>query len=339
MYNSLSKQPGDSSEEKAVVISDVHYSVATLSLADAAMRHALDKAEELGVPLIVAGDLLDSKAIIRAECANALIALLSTATVPIYILRGNHDQCSERSKEHALNFLRPYATVIDEAVFEPALELHFVPYHHDVEELRRVIADISPGATVIMHQGFLGAAMGEYITDRSSLDPIEVDHLNVITGHYHKRQTVGTVNYIGTPYSITHAEANDGPKGFRILLEDGTLDFIPCGLRKHVKIKTTFKDLQSILSGDKVVNPDDILWLQVTGRLFELDSLSKKEIGMQLLGHQNFKLDLIYEEHELANAAELKTFTDAELLDKIIDDSEETREGKEYLKKLWRQTL
>ena len=57
----------------AVLISDVHYSLQTLPLADKVMRMAIDKANSLGVPLIVAGDLHDTKANMRAECVNAMI--------------------------------------------------------------------------------------------------------------------------------------------------------------------------------------------------------------------------------------------------------------------------
>ena len=59
----------------AVLISDVHYTPSSLPIAHTAMKMALSKAEALKVPLIDCGDILDSKAIIRAECANALIEL------------------------------------------------------------------------------------------------------------------------------------------------------------------------------------------------------------------------------------------------------------------------
>ena len=46
----------------AVLISDIHYNINTLPVADAALRQAIAKANELDVVLIVTGDLHDTKA-------------------------------------------------------------------------------------------------------------------------------------------------------------------------------------------------------------------------------------------------------------------------------------
>jgi hypothetical protein len=40
----------------AVIISDVHYNINTLEVADKAMRMAINRANILNIPLIVAGD-------------------------------------------------------------------------------------------------------------------------------------------------------------------------------------------------------------------------------------------------------------------------------------------
>jgi hypothetical protein len=88
-----------------------------------------------------------------------------------------------------------------------------------------------------MHQGFKGAFMGEYVVDKTSIDPSEVADYNVITGHYHRRQKIGTVQYIGTPYTITFAEAHDPEKGYQLLLEDGSLRFVPLNLRRHIIVE------------------------------------------------------------------------------------------------------
>ena len=61
----------------AILISDVHYNINTLKLADAAMQMAIDEANKLSVPLIVAGDLHDTKANLRGECVNAMLSTFS----------------------------------------------------------------------------------------------------------------------------------------------------------------------------------------------------------------------------------------------------------------------
>ena len=81
------------------------------------LQQAMDKAYALNVPLVLCGDTLDSKSIIRGEISNRLIQLLGTCP-SAYVLVGNHDLLNEKSREHSLNFLRPYCRVIDSMTYE-----------------------------------------------------------------------------------------------------------------------------------------------------------------------------------------------------------------------------
>jgi DNA repair exonuclease SbcCD nuclease subunit len=328
---------------KAVLISDVHFNLKNLELAKSALSSALAEAEERNVPLIIAGDLNDTKAIMRAECVNAIINVLATAQVRVIVLVGNHDLINEKSHEHSLNFLRLYVDVIQTPVFDKALGLWLIPYMHDTDALRVVLKDYvqkQGSGTLIMHQGVQSAFMGEYVVDKTSIEPEAFDGLRVISGHYHRAQVIlcgdrGTFEYIGTPYSVTFAEAFDGPKGIRLLYEDSTTELIPLGLRKHVIRECSYQEVMEPIAG---LNPGDLLWLKVSGPASELDKLKKKEIGEKLIGHQNFKLDKVYDQAAKAEIDVMKLTKD-ELLDRLIDSSEETEVQRKYLKKLWREIL
>jgi DNA repair exonuclease SbcCD nuclease subunit len=339
------------SEAYCVLISDIHFNKDTIDLASSALRQALQYAADHEIPLIIAGDLNDTKAIIRGEVLNRLIEIFTEFHyVKVTVIVGNHDRINEKAEAHTLNFLSAAEniTLVDKVTFDEDLGAWYLPYFHDVTALRQALSEIPEGSTLIMHQGVMGAHMGEYVIDKSSIEPEAFAKYRVVSGHYHRKQViitdgkkhgsdfeVGTFNYIGTPYSITHAEAHDGLKGFRIMYA-GHLGFVACHLRKHVKVERSHLD---VMTPDEDVNPKDILWLQVKGPVSELDKLNKKEIGLAWLGHQNFNFDKIPDESALMTAEETKTFTDEELLDKIIEDSEETREGKAYLKNLWREIL
>ena len=71
----------------AVLISDVHYNKNSLKLADTAMRLAAAKAHGLRVPLIVAGDLHDTKGHIDAACANSLIDFMKDTKAQVKLYR------------------------------------------------------------------------------------------------------------------------------------------------------------------------------------------------------------------------------------------------------------
>lgn len=321
----------------AVVISDIHFNLNTLEIASKALKAALNKAAELNVPTIIAGDLQDTKAIIRGEVANRLISLLKQAKTPVYILVGNHDLINEKGKANALEYLAPYATIVSDALI--LYDFTLIPYQSDSEVLKHLLTKCDMNNILIMHQGFLGAAMGDYIQDRSSISPDVVKDFAVISGHYHRHQIIGTVTYIGSPYTITFGEANDGPKGFLILNSDGSFTREILHLRTHIKLELT---LQELADWDKGwYNQDDLLWLKITGPLSELKKLDKKDIGKRFMGHNNFKLDLIPEESSIDSEIKEvpKNLTDLEILDQLIDDEAETDNQKTTLKQLYKELL
>lgn len=313
----------------AVVISDIHFSLGNLQLASASLRGAKDKAEALDVPLIIAGDLNDTKAIIRAEVANEIISILSDSKVKIFILEGNHDKINEKGIGHGLNYLAPYATIIDKPTHLVPDSLYLLPYFTDIEQLEEEIRTIPKGSQLIMHQGFKGAWMGDYIQDKSSLDPEVVKDHFVISGHYHKHQTVATVTYIGSPYTISYGEANDGDKGFLVLNTDGTFTKVILELRKHIIVTRTVENVYDTVPNYK---EGDKLWLKVSGPRSELKKIDKSKIP-----YQNFKLDLIADKEQVLEQSEANPTTDGQLLDKLIDNLNDTNKHKEFLKNVWRQ--
>lgn len=335
------------SKPKAVIISDVHYNLANLELADASMRMAVAHADILKVPLIVAGDLHDTKALLRGECVNAMIKTFSCAGIRILVIPGNHCRINEKSRAHSLGFLDPYADrIYDEPRhYDKELNLWLVPYHSAEEDLEGTLSEIPVQSTVICHQGVHGAHMGEYVLDKSAVPINWFKDFRTISGHYHRAQdikagrprkgAVGLFSYVGTPYTTSFSEANDGPKGFRVLYDNGALQTVPTNLRKHIIRECDLSNLYEEIPDYK---PGDLVWIKVSGPYTELESLNKKEIGDRLLGHSNFKLDKIYTEG-VKLIAKTEKMSEDEVLDALIDETSESTEKKAHLKELWRSLL
>lgn len=324
----------------AVLISDIHYNLQTLSLADAAMRQAVLNANSLEVPLIVAGDLHDSKANIRAECINAMQETFAMAEIHPIVLRGNHDAINEKSEEHALNFLAGLAKIVVQPMNEG---LYYIPYQHDTNKLKTYLKTLPKDSLVIMHQGLSGSASGEYMQDKTAISPKDVAGLRVISGHYHTRQTIklpknGKWDYIGNPYTLNYAEANDPEKGFQILYDDASLKFVPTNLRKH--IVQEYKASELAREATKPTRPnktnrDDLIWIKVSGTKEELAQLNKEYIQNKLVLSSSFKLDLIPDSIEAA-ANRPKLQTQQEILDSTISKLDVTDKRKQTLKDLWK---
>jgi len=319
----------------AVLISDVHYNLSTLPLADAAMRQAINKANQLDIPLIVCGDLHDTKAAMRAECVNAMIETFKLCKIKPFVLVGNHDRINEKAPAHSLNFLTPYAEIIEDRG-KYTDQLFLVPYEHDPESLRNFLRHMPKGAILIMHQGLQNSHMGDYIHDKSAINKSDVAGFRVISGHYHTRQSIdlpdnGTWDYVGNPFTLTQGEANDPEKGFQVLHSDGTLDFIPTNLRRH-RVWECSPDLVPI--GE--YSPGDILTIKVRGTHEELSGITRSKV-QEKTGIEFFKLDLIPTAAE-TKALEVLSLNQGELLDNLIDSLSNTSDDrKTNLKELWRR--
>lgn len=350
------------SEPVVVLISDIHFATATLELASSSLSQAMREAQKLGVPLVIAGDTLDGKALIRGECANRLVelfeAFLEESFLYVYILVGNHDLLNEKGREHSLNFLNPYAQVVQSPVYVEKIKSWLIPYHHDTATLQEFLKHSVPaGSRIIMHQGVQTAFMGHYVQDKTSLPKEVFADYRVISGHYHRAQdikcgrprkgAVGLFTYIGSPYTTSFAEAEDGIKGFRVLYDDGSLTTINTRLRRHHVYERTFQEIQDMSArGHKGplsaffdgVGAQDLVWLKVKGTYAELESLDKKELGLAILGHSNYKLDKIYTDAPKVEQ-KVENSTGEELLDALIDNTKEASEQKAYLKLLWREII
>lgn len=334
----------------AVLISDVHYNLNTLAVADAAMRQAISKANELGIPLIVAGDLHDTKANLRGECVNAMIETFKLCDEPPYVIIGNHCKINEKGSEHSLNFLESYASLVKSPVYVYELGSWLIPYYSNSGELQQLLDRIDKPARLIMHQGVMSAKMGHYVQDKTSLPPGSFADFRVVSGHYHVAQdvkcgrprkgAVGLFSYVGNPYTLSFGEVNDPSKGFAVLHDNGILERIPTNLRSHVVIKCDAAELPHpdlmAYYPKRNVEHGDLVWLKVSGTHSQLAKLSKSVVA-NITGFTEFKLDLIPTD---APALEVKTekMTGTEIMDSLIDREAESAEEKAALKKLWRET-
>lgn len=328
----------------AVLVADVHYNINTLEVADAAMRLAIAKANELGVGVIVAGDLHDTKANLRAECINLMMETFNLANRWPHILRGNHDQISEKSVEHSLNFLSVYALIADAtiAIGRGGVNITMIPYQHDADRCRQIIADTSKDHILIMHQGLTKSNAGHYYSDHSAINPEDVAGRRVISGHYHTRQVIalpdnGLWTYLGNPYTLNFGEANDSLKGFHILDDEGGLLFVPTNLRKHVILNYEY-DKGVFYKGSPdhpPISEEDLIWVKVSGTKEALAHVSKETFLSKIHIEQSFKFDLI--PYETKSTKVEKNTSPNVLLDAIIDSLENASDDQKVrLKNLWK---
>lgn len=325
----------------AVIAGDIHYNLSNLEVADKGTRMAIAKANELNVPFIANGDTTDTKAILRAECVNRMIETFKTAKIKPYVNIGNHCKINNKSMEHALNFLAPYATIVDKPAYFKDINATIIPYYDDVNALREYLETIKTGTLLIMHQGVNGSNMGEYMQDASALNAADLYRFRTILSHYHARQDIqcgsNIASYIGSLYTTSFGEANDLEKGFQILYSDGSLEFVPTNLRKHVIIELEGCKPHNLISGPGLneINEGDIVQVRVIGARGDLSLIDKNYIAKEL-NLKDFRLDLAPVDQKVGDKNN-KNLTQPEMLDSMIDSLTNTEEQtKARLKEIWR---
>lgn len=324
------------SKPKAFLVSDVHFSLPTLEVATKALNMAVDAANSANVPLIIAGDLHDTKANLRGECVKVILDVLERAKTKPTVLVGNHDLINEKSVEHSLEFLRYSTNLISSYVHNTDLDLHLIPYQHSPDRLREILATIPQDSQLIMHQGFCGALPGGYAFDKSALDPSEYLPFNIISGHYHQPQALneGRFTYIGNPYTLDYSEASHGSKGGLFLLDDGSIDRVAFNLRKHVVISLLASELKN--KGLPEVTAGDLTLVKITGTKKELAKVTREGVE-SLLGGRISRLDLIPSETEPTQVQRTADQTTEELFEAIVDSKKElTDRDRTKVKNLWK---
>ncbi len=327
----------------AVVSGDIHYDLSTLAVADKATRLAIEKANTLQIPFVANGDTHNTKANLRGECVNAMIETFKLAKVQPIINIGNHCKINQKSIEHSLNFLAPFAQIIAVPEFVPRLNSYVIPYNHDVQELRDYLKTLPYGATIIAHQGVTSANFGEYLNDTSALSPKDLAKFRTILSHYHNRQDIecgpregfiGLASFVGSPYTTTFAECSDLPKGFQVLYNDGSLEFVPTNLREHKVLDLHVSELNTdrLFMGEN----SDIVWIKIRGPSSQLSTLTKSWIAQDLDINQDFRLDLIPDDVHYSVQSGHDNQTQEQSLDALIDSTTEDAERKERLKQLWK---
>lgn len=330
----------------AVLISDIHFNIHTLEVANAALKQAVEKANVLDAPLVIAGDLHDTKATLRAECVNAILETLSHCRLEPIVLIGNHDKINEKSEEHSLNFINTYfkVTKLRQLELPEGDRIWVAGYYSDPMQFQEDLKKVPKNQILIMHQGVQGSLMGDYVIDKSALPKEVFADLRVISGHYHPRQTIrcpgrGSVSYVGNPYTLGFGEANDPEKGFQVLYSDGSLEFVPTELRKHIKFEVMVDDLDPDKTSFFLTEykPGDLLWVVVKGHKEYLNRIEREDVllALELPKDTEFRLDLVPTD-ETAAPEKADTMDQPSLMDAMIDAGSYSPEQKSRLKELWR---
>lgn len=185
------------------------------------------------------GDVYTIRYNVSVRLQNQLYAFLQQSTkagFTWHIVPGNHDQIDDTGA-NALEVLSEIPGVNVYTMPTTNEWGLWLPYRRDLGEILGHVGAFNPTGwnTCFTHLGFNGAMMNANLQDEGSLTPAHVAKFNrVFVGHYHKRQTLKNIVYVGTPYQ-TRADESGQAKGVLHTLDGKDFEWIDTawGKRYH----------------------------------------------------------------------------------------------------------
>jgi hypothetical protein len=266
--------------ERFSIIGDPHITPKSL---DKGIR-LFQTVEELGLPTIWLGDMLDTKEVIRGKCLNLLYENFSKSKLQHIILVGNHDWFNLECQDHSLKSLTslPNVRVIDKIEFHPNLPFVFFPYIHDKTKLKEQLSKIQdPKLIAFGHFEVSGFDFGNghLCEDGVIVHDDFKGFKRVISGHFHKLQQTGNFTYLGTPFSHSFGEANQDKVIGIYDLPNDQLTLQPTDFPRHISLKVDLskkgsdKKIKDFLAG----NEENLIRLQLFGNPEDVAKLDKSK--------------------------------------------------------------
>lgn len=200
-----------------IIFSDLHLNEKTADVVFNEVLPGLKEAclDNSGHSLVCLGDFYHLRYKIDVEIQNKVLDYfndLKVNGIDVVLLVGNHDQANEKG-DHAL---RPFSelsnvTVIDEpCIYKTCV---WLPYRKDKQILIDFLDSVHINRIVFIHHGIQGFEKSNSIIDSDGIIyPFQKFH-KIICGHYHKRQNLGNIYYVGSPYQINAGESGQ-EKGY-----------------------------------------------------------------------------------------------------------------------------
>ena len=222
-----------------LLFSDLHLSKSTYETCMKVLRRVHKEADARGCVVGFLGDFFDkvhSRGTLPVNILNELMRFFETEWhVPMIMIPGNHDYFDAAETEHGLTpfgYASKHITIYNEPVV--INRQLWVPWRRNVSDIKEILAQHRDVDVIFGHFDIVGFKMS---ASRISTEGVGVSSfpstVPVYSGHYHTPQTHGNIRYLGSPYQLTLAEAED--KKALILLDEqfAVKETIPIDIGKH----------------------------------------------------------------------------------------------------------
>lgn len=197
--------------------------------------------------VIHAGDFVDNRTTISYLTLNQIerdfITPVIENDIDVHVLMGNHDVYYRNSNDISSSFIFPkckniktYSSIEDVELLDKQFTMCPWINNSNYESTLTHISN-SSARVLIGHLEVKDALMMKNKKNEHGIDSSEfIKYDVVISGHFHHRNSLGNIHYIGNPYPLNWGDYNE-PRGFCVLdVDSNELEYIDNEYSQYQKI-------------------------------------------------------------------------------------------------------
>lgn len=302
----------------SVNLTDTHLHEDNIPLVIDIWKQAVKKCQELKINRIdFLGDFFTARkgqSLTVDEAGRTIMNHLVNEGIELNAISGNHDKIDLESES---SYLDEYSHYKDFRIFknvgridhiDGVVTTWFLPYFKEstvyfdkLDEIITLIAKekkskVKTKHILLTHIAVNGVRNNDGTVVENHLKGTQFSFFDkVFVGHYHNQSFIEpNIYYIGSAYQANFGE--DENKGFTILYNDGSHEFIQSKFKKFIQVKVDVVDQKKIKSLEKEhKNSDDNVRFVFTGEEAELKNISKEkfaEIGIEVMFNKDSAVPL-----------------------------------------------
>lgn len=287
--------------------------------------------------IIQTGDFFDCRRAIKHATMASVRRFASTKNgLNWYVLVGNHDlalkECMHPNACTEILSVYENFTIIDKAttINVDGIDIDLIPWicQENKKDIKSYISK-SVSKYAIGHFELSGFYYYKGLASDGENKGFLSDYIQVWSGHFHTRSENGNIRYVGTPYQLTHGDADDS-RGFEVFdTETKEIEFVQNPFNLYTKIYYNYNTFDK----DSVQNYKDMhvkIIIEDRGNAAAFDMLIEE------FGKVAYTVDVIDNFDVVSTDSSLKIdITDTlKIISDYIDELDEQPPVKKEIKKI-----